>query len=275
AHRVGRTLHVRRDSTRECERLSRPRSRPRGWLRGGARLLRSCARRGTRHLPVLEPRGARGTMHHAGRNEHHDVEVAPRDGRARDPSPRTTVPHAQHAGCANAAALRSHRRAASRAQHSCVTPSLDVRIVPATETDTPVILSLIKGLADYERLAHEVEATAEGIHESLFGDWPAAEVVLAYVGSEVAGFALFFHNFSTFLGRRGLYLEDLFVLPPHRGRGVGRRLLSHLARVAIERRCGRMEWWVLDWNESAIRFYKSIGARPMDDWTVYRLDGDA
>jgi len=100
-------------------------------------------------------------------------------------------------------------------------------------------------------------------------------VVLAYVGSEVAGFALFFHNFSTFLGRRGLYLEDLFVLPAYRGRGVGRRLLSHLARIAIERRCGRMEWWVLDWNESAIRFYKSIGARPMDDWTVYRVDGDA
>ena len=156
-----------------------------------------------------------------------------------------------------------------------MTPSFDVRIVPATEKDTPVILSLIKGLADYERLAHEVEATEEGIHESLFGDWPAAEVALAYVGADVAGFALFFHNFSTFLGRRGLYLEDLFVLPAYRGRGVGRRLLSHLARVAIERRCGRMEWWVLDWNESAIRFYKSIGARPMDDWTVYRVDGDA
>ena len=156
-----------------------------------------------------------------------------------------------------------------------MTPSLDVRIVPATEKDTPVIRSLIKGLAEYERLAHDVEATEEGIRESLFGDWSAAEVVLAYVGSDVAGFALFFHNFSTFLGRRGLYLEDLFVLPAYRGRGVGRRLLSHLARIAIERRCGRMEWWVLDWNETAIRFYRSIGARPMDDWTVYRLDGDA
>ena len=156
-----------------------------------------------------------------------------------------------------------------------MTPSLDVRIVPATEKDTPVIHSLIKGLAEYERLAHEVEATEEGIHEALFGDWPAAEVVLAYVGADVAGFALFFHNFSTFLGRRGLYLEDLFVLPAYRGRGIGRRLLSHLARIAIERRCGRMEWWVLDWNETAIRFYRSIGARPMDDWTVYRLDGDA
>lgn len=156
-----------------------------------------------------------------------------------------------------------------------MTPSLDVRIVPARERDSATILSLIKGLAEYERLAHEVEATEEGVRESLFGDWPAAEVVLAYVGAEVAGFALFFHNYSTFLGRRGLYLEDLFVLPAYRGRGVGRRLLSHLARVAIERKCGRLEWWVLDWNESAIRFYKSIGARPMDDWTVYRVDGDA
>ena len=156
-----------------------------------------------------------------------------------------------------------------------MTPALDVRVVPATERDTPTILSLIKGLAEYERLGDEVEATEDDIRESLFGDWPGAEVVLAYVGSDLAGFALFFHNFSTFLGRRGLYLEDLFVLPPYRGRGVGRRLLAHLARVALERKCGRMEWWVLDWNESAIRFYQSIGARPMDDWTVYRLDGDA
>lgn len=156
-----------------------------------------------------------------------------------------------------------------------MTPTLDVRIVPATERDTPTILTLIKGLAEYERLAHQVEATEDDIREALFGDWPGAEVVLAYVGSDLAGFALFFHNFSTFLGRRGLYLEDLFVLPAYRGRGIGRRLLSHLARVAVERKCGRLEWWVLDWNESAIRFYKSIGARPMDDWTVYRVDGDA
>ena len=148
---------------------------------------------------------------------------------------------------------------------------VDVRIVAATEKDAPVILSLIMGLAEYERLAHEVEATEEGIRESLFGDWPAAEVVLAYVGSDLAGFALFFHNFSTFLGRRGLYLEDLFVSLPRRvEQGI-----SHLARLAIERRCGRLEWWVLDWNENAIRFYRSIGARPMDDWTVYRVDGDA
>lgn len=156
-----------------------------------------------------------------------------------------------------------------------MTRSADIRIVPALERDTPVILSLIRDLAEYERLGHEVEATEEDIRESLFGDWPGAEVVLAYVGGDLAGFALFFHNYSTFLGRRGLYLEDLFVRPANRGRGVGRRLLAHLARLAVERKCGRMEWWVLDWNESAIRFYRSIGAVPMDDWTVYRLTGDA
>ena len=156
-----------------------------------------------------------------------------------------------------------------------MTPAADVRLVPATERDVPTVLSLIKALAEYEQLAHEVEATEDDIRDSLFGDWPGAEVVLAYVGSDLAGFALFFHNYSTFLGRRGLYLEDLFVLPAYRGKGVGRRLLAHLARIALERRCGRMEWWVLDWNESAIRFYRSIGALPMDDWTVYRLTGDA
>ena len=156
-----------------------------------------------------------------------------------------------------------------------MTPAADIRIYPATERDVPVILALIKGLGEYERLAHEVMATEEDIRESLFGEWPAAEAVLAYIGQEVAGFALFFHNFSTFLGRRGLYLEDLFVLPQWRGRGVGRRLLVHLARLAIERRCGRMEWWVLDWNEPAIRFYRSLGAIAMDEWTVYRLQGDA
>jgi GNAT superfamily N-acetyltransferase len=113
------------------------------------------------------------------------------------------------------------------------------------------------------------------LHAHLFGERRYAEVLIAEDGGAVLGFALFFHNYSTFLGRRGLYLEDLFVLPAYRSRGVGRRLLSHLARVAVERKCGRMEWWVLDWNEPAIRFYKSIGAVPMDDWTVYRLGGDA
>jgi GNAT superfamily N-acetyltransferase len=156
-----------------------------------------------------------------------------------------------------------------------MTPTPDIRIVSATERDTSTILSLIKGLAEYEQKADEVEATEDDVRESLFGDWPGAEVVLAYVGAELAGFALFFHNYSTFLGRRGLYLEDLFVLPAYRSRGVGRRLMSHLARIAIERKCGRMEWWVLDWNESAIRFYKRIGAVAMDEWTVYRLGGDA
>jgi len=155
-----------------------------------------------------------------------------------------------------------------------MTPTADVRIVPATERDTPAILSLIKGLAEYERLTHEVEATEHDLRESLFGDWPSAEVVMAYVGTDLAGFALFFHNYSTFAGRRGLYLEDLFVLPAYRSRGVGRRLLAHLARLAVERKCGRMEWSVLDWNEPAIRFYTGIGARAMDDWTVYRLSGD-
>ena len=152
---------------------------------------------------------------------------------------------------------------------------LDIRIVPARESDVPVVYALIQRLAEYERLRHELEATEDGIREAMFGEWPIIEVLLAYVGPEVAGYALFFHNFSTFAGRRGLYLEDLFVVPEHRGRGIGKRLLSHLAKLAVERRCARMEWAVLDWNESAIRFYKSIGAVPMGEWTTYRLTGDA
>jgi GNAT superfamily N-acetyltransferase len=116
--------------------------------------------------------------------------------------------------------------------------------------------------------------TAADIRASLFGEQPQAEVLIAEVGEDAAGFALFFHNYSTFLGRRGLYLEDLFVFPAHRGRGVGRALMGRLAQVAIERSCGRFEWWVLDWNESAIRFYESLGARAMSDWTVYRLTGE-
>ena len=156
-----------------------------------------------------------------------------------------------------------------------MTPALDVRIVTATERDTPMILALIRALAEYEQKEDEVEATEDDVRESLFGEWAAAEVVLAYVGADVAGFALFFHNYSTFVGRRGLYLEDLFVQPAYRGRGIGRRLLSHLAQLALERRCKRIDWSVLDWNESAIRFYGSIGAIAMDEWTVYRLSGDA
>ena len=155
------------------------------------------------------------------------------------------------------------------------------RIEPARERDVPLILRLIKGLADYEKLADEVRATEEGLRATLFGPNPAAEVVLAYVASgfsrtsdEPVGFALFFHNYSTFLGKRGLYLEDLFVVPEWRGRGAGRALLAHLAKIAAERDCGRFEWAVLDWNEPAIGFYKSLGAQPMHEWTVFRVSGD-
>ena len=157
-----------------------------------------------------------------------------------------------------------------------MTPAPDVRIVPATERDVPAVHSLIRGLAEYERLESEMEATEDEIRDALFGEWPAAEAVLGYVGPEVAGYALYYHTFSpTLLGRRGLYLEDLFVLPAFRRRGVGRRLLAHVVRVAVERRCRRVEWSVLNWNASAIGFYRSLGAVPMDDWTVYRLAGDA
>ena len=149
------------------------------------------------------------------------------------------------------------------------------RIEPATERDVPLILGLIKGLAEYEKLSHEVRATEDALRASLFGERRDAEVVIARAGSEPVGFALFFHNYSTFLGQRGLYLEDLFVVPAWRGRGAGRALLTHLARLAIERHCGRLEWAVLDWNAPAIRFYESLGARPMAEWTVNRLTGDA
>ncbi|MGH7591158.1 MAG: GNAT family N-acetyltransferase, partial [Gemmatimonadales bacterium] len=128
---------------------------------------------------------------------------------------------------------------------------------------------------EYERLAQECVATEERLRETLFGPTPQAEVVLAYQDREAAVFALFFHSYSTFLAQRGLYLEDLFVLPEYRGKGIGKALLRHLAQLALERGCGRLEWAVLDWNDSAIRFYQSLGAVPMDDWIVYRLTGDA
>ena len=150
-----------------------------------------------------------------------------------------------------------------------------IRIANATERDVRVILRLISALAEYEKLAHEVVATEASIHDTFFGANRSAEAILAYAGEQPVGFAVWFYNYSTFLGRPGLYLEDLFVLPEWRGRGVGRALLHHLARVAVERGCGRMEWAVLDWNEPAIRFYRSLGASPMDEWTVYRLTGDA
>lgn len=149
------------------------------------------------------------------------------------------------------------------------------RILPAAERDVPVILELIRGLAEFERLSDAVVATEARLRDSLFGPRPDAEVVIAWAGDEAAGFALFFHNYSTFLGRRGLALEDLFVRPAWRGQGLGRRLLAHLAALALERDCGRFEWSVLDWNEGAIRFYRSVGAEPMSDWTTYRVTGSA
>jgi GNAT superfamily N-acetyltransferase len=151
----------------------------------------------------------------------------------------------------------------------------NLRIVPAGPDDVPVILALIRALGEYERLSHEVVATEEQLRTHLFSERPVAEVVLAYVGETVVGFALFFHNFSTFLGRPGLYLEDLFVVPEWRGRGIGKRLLVHLAELAVERGCGRMEWNVLDWNEPAIRFYERMGARIMKEWKLCRLTGES
>jgi GNAT superfamily N-acetyltransferase len=152
-------------------------------------------------------------------------------------------------------------------------PELEIRA--ATEDDVPLILSLIKELAGYERLSHEAVATEETLRASLFGERQVAETLLAYLGDDPAGFALFFYSFSTFLGRPGIYLEDLYVRPEYRGAGVGRALLVHLAGLARDRDCGRLEWSVLDWNEPAIGFYESIGASPVSGWTVYRVTGRA
>ena len=151
----------------------------------------------------------------------------------------------------------------------------EIGLRPATERDVPLILSFIRELAEYERLSHEVVATEEVLRASLFGEKSAAEVVIGDYGDEPAGFALFFHNFSTFLARPGIYLEDLYVTPGLRGRGIGRAMLAYLARLAKERDCGRLEWSVLDWNEPAIKLYRSMGATPMDDWTTYRVTGEA
>jgi GNAT superfamily N-acetyltransferase len=148
-------------------------------------------------------------------------------------------------------------------------------IKPATETDVPLILSFIKKLAEYEKLAHLVVTTEEILRETLFGARPYAEVVIGYYKNEPVGFALFFHNFSTFLGQPGIYLEDLFVDEEQRGKGFGKALLVYLAKLALERGCGRLEWSVLDWNEPSINFYKSLGAVPMDEWTSFRLTGNA
>lgn len=148
-------------------------------------------------------------------------------------------------------------------------------IRPATEADVPTILSLIRGLADFERLSDLCVATERDVRSALFGARPYAEVVLAWKGAEAAAFALFFHNFSTFLGRPGLYLEDLFVRPEHRRQGIGQALLVHLAQLAVARGCGRFEWAVLDWNTDAIAFYRSLGAAVLPDWRITRVTGVA
>lgn len=145
----------------------------------------------------------------------------------------------------------------------------------AEEKDAGLVLAFIKELAEYERLAQEVVATEEILVEQLFGSRPRAEVLLAYLDSAPAGFALFFHNFSTFLGKPGIYLEDLFVRPAARGKGIGKALMCKIAAIALERGCGRFEWAVLNWNEPAIDFYRSLGAEPMNEWTVQRVSGDA
>lgn len=151
--------------------------------------------------------------------------------------------------------------------------SLSIR--QASIEDCPLILQFIKQLADYEKLLHEVVANVTTLEESLFGDRPYAEVVIAEHQDQPVGFALFFHNYSTFLGQPGLYLEDLYIQSEMRGKGFGKTLLAYLANLALERNCGRLEWWVLDWNQSAKDFYQSLGAEPMDDWTVNRVTGDA
>lgn len=143
----------------------------------------------------------------------------------------------------------------------------------AEEKDTALILYFIKELADYEKMLDEVVATEEILREWLF-DKKKAEVIFAIEDGKEIGFALFFHNFSTFLGRSGVYLEDLYVMPEHRGKGYGKALLKQLAKIAVERGCGRLEWWCLDWNKPSIDFYRSLGAQPMDEWTVYRITGD-
>ena len=144
----------------------------------------------------------------------------------------------------------------------------------AVREDVDTIVGFIRELAHYERLSHEAIATPDSISQWLFGPRPAAEVLIAEIGDDAVGFALFFPSFSTFLGRPGIYLEDLFVLPAHRGAGVGRALLERVAQLACERSCGRLEWAVLDWNEPAIRFYERAGAKAMGEWTTWRITGD-
>lgn len=148
-----------------------------------------------------------------------------------------------------------------------------IHIRTATNADVPLMLDLIRALAEYERLSHEVSATEDALRATLFGERPYAQSLIAETDGVAAGFALYFHNYSTFLAKPGIYLEDLFVRPAQRGKGIGRALLVELARVAVERDCGRLEWSVLDWNEPAIRFYRSLGAKMMTDWTINRVTG--
>mgnify|MGYP001047025407 CR=1 FL=1 len=145
----------------------------------------------------------------------------------------------------------------------------------AVLADAPLILNFIRELAEYEKLLHEVEIDLPTLKKNLFGEKPYAYAIIGEYQGKPAGLALYFHNFSTFLGRPGIYLEDLYVKPDYRGKGLGKQLLSHLAKKAIEMDCGRLEWWVLNWNEPAINFYKSLGAKPMDEWTVNRVTGEA
>jgi GNAT superfamily N-acetyltransferase len=152
---------------------------------------------------------------------------------------------------------------------------MTLAIRPATPSDGALVFSLVRELADYERLAHEVDATPESLAAALFGPTPRVFADIAEWEGQPAGFALWFYNFSTFRGRHGIYLEDLFVRPTFRGRGVGKALLRHLARRCMDEDLARLEWWVLDWNEPALRFYRSLGALPMDEWTVQRVTGDA
>jgi GNAT superfamily N-acetyltransferase len=154
-----------------------------------------------------------------------------------------------------------------------MTPAFSIR--PAAAADVPLILNFIRRLAEYEKLLHLVVATEDLLLEQLFGPHAHVEVLLGFEGNEPVGFAVFFHNFSTFLGRKGIWLEDLFVLPEARGRGYGKQMLLTLARIADERKCGRFEWAVLDWNQPSIDFYRSLGAVPLDDWTIFRVTGDA
>jgi GNAT superfamily N-acetyltransferase len=156
-----------------------------------------------------------------------------------------------------------------------MTQPSSIEIAPATPADVPMVLTLITALAEYEKMRHEVVATEASLHQALFGPKPGAEAIIARADGTAAGFALFFHNFSTFMGKRGLYLEDLFVLPEFRGRSIGKALLQYLAQLALQRDCARFEWAVLDWNRPARDFYESLGAEAKSDWIIHRVSGPA